>query len=305
MASTQNLPGQPPWRNSSLPFMVIVDTTTSAGPALPPAPRSQHEPTTSSINNNNNNNSSSSHDTPVPPPPPPPPPPPEEEWETIYPDVRYIFSDDQFFPTVEVLNSQTTTTASAADDNDPDAAAAAAAGTIPSGTVVVDFDQTGQKIVDINSLAVDWQVADVSLGAAATATAAVTKSPAARPSAEPDTGSPRRTTATATQQLPPPPWAEEAMQSDSVAHVLRIRGVRPARPLPPYYYSSSAATPTAGAASVGRAAMASPAALVAAFRRTNAQIRQILDLTMTADATTPASTAPDSRPASPPTPQTD
>ncbi|KAF5103605.1 hypothetical protein DV451_001345 [Geotrichum candidum] len=304
MASTQNLPGQPPWRNSSLPFMVIVDTTTSAGPALPPAPRSQHEPTTSSINNNNNN-SSSSHDTPVPPPPPPPPPPPEEEWETIYPDVRYIFSDDQFFPTVEVLNSQTTTTASAADDNDPDAAAAAAADTIPSGTVVVDFDQTGQKIVDINSLAVDWQVADVSLGAAATATAAVTKSPAARPSAEPDTGSPRRTTATATQQLPPPPWAEEAMQSDSVAHVLRIRGVRPARPLPPYYYSSSAATPTAGAASVGRAAVASPAALVAAFRRTNAQIRQILDLTMTADATTPASTAPDSRPASPPTPQTD
>ena len=281
--------------------MVIVDTTTSAGPALPPAPRSQHEPTTSSINNNNNN-SSSSHDTPV---PPPPPPPSEEEWETIYPDVRYIFSDDQFFPTVEVLNSQTTTTASAADDNDPDAAAAAAAGTIPSGTVVVDFDQTGQKIVGINSLAVDWQVADVSLGAAATATAAVTKSPAARPSAEPDTGSPRRTTGTATQQLPPPPWAEEAMQSDSVAHVLRIRGVRPARSLPPYYYSSSAATPTAGAASVGRAAVASPAALVAAFRRTNAQIRQILDLTMTADATTPASTAPDSRPASPPTPQTD
>ena len=175
---------------------------------------------------NNNNNSSSSHDTPV----PPPPQPPEEEWETIYPDVRYIFSDDQFFPTVEVLNSQTTTTASAADDNDPDAAAAAAAGTIPSGTVVVDFDQTGQKIVDINSLAVDWQVAGVSLGAAA-ATAAVTKSPAARPSTEPDTGSPRRTTATATQQLPPPPWAEEAMQSDSVAHVLRIRGVRSARPL--------------------------------------------------------------------------
>ncbi|CDO54418.1 hypothetical protein DV495_002933 [Geotrichum candidum] len=298
MASTQNLPGQPPWRNSSLPFMVIVDTTTSAGPALPPAPRSQHEPTTNSINNNNN--SSSSHDTPV----PPPPQPPEEEWETIYPDVRYIFSDDQFFPTVEVLNSQTTTTASAADDNDPDAAAAAAAGTIPSGTVVVDFDQTGQKIVDINSLAVDWQVAGVSLGAAA-ATAAVTKSPAARPSTEPDTGSPRRTTATATQQLPPPPWAEEAMQSDSVAHVLRIRGVRSARPLPPYYYSSSAATPTAGAASVGRAAVASPAALVAAFCRTNAQIRQILDLTMTADATTPASTAPDSRPASPPTPQTD
>lgn len=299
MASTQNLPGQPPWRNSSLPFMVIVDTTTSAGPALPPAPRSQHEPTTNSINNNNN--SSSSHDTPV----PPPPQPPEEEWETIYPDVRYIFSDDQFFPTVEVLNSQTTTTASAADDNDPDAAAAAAAGTIPSGTVVVDFDQTGQKIVDINSLAVDWQVAGVSLGAAAATAAAATKSPAARPSAEPDTGSPRRTTATATQQLPPPPWAEEAMQSDSIAHVLRIRGVRPARPLPPYYYSSSAATPTAGAASAGRAAVASPAALVAAFRRTNAQIRQILDLTMTADATTPASTAPDSRPASPPTPQTD
>jgi hypothetical protein len=256
--------------------MVIVDTTTSAGTVLPQAPQNQSEPTTSSINNN-----SSSNDTPL-----PPPPLLEEEWETIYPDVRYIFSDDQFFPTVEVLNSQTTTTASAADD--PDAAAVTT-----SGTVVVDFDHTGQKIVDINSLAVDWQVAGVSLSAPA-----ATKSPSPRASAEPDIGSPRRIAAAAQQQQPPP-WAEEAMQSDSVAHVLRIRGVRPARPLPPYYYFA-AATPASAAAAT------TPSELVAAFRRTNAQIRQILDLTTTtADAG--AASAPNSLPESPtpPIPQTD
>ncbi|KAF5097869.1 hypothetical protein D0Z00_002242 [Geotrichum galactomycetum] len=96
---------------------------------------------------------------------------------------------------------------------------------------------------------------------------------------------------------PPPPWAEAAMQSDSVAHVLRIRGVRPARPLPPYYYSAAAAgTPTSAAS-----AAAKPSELVAAFRHTNAQIRQILNLT----TTTTVDPGVASGLPSPPTPQMD
>lgn len=57
----------------------------------------------------------------------------------LYPEVRYVFEDDDFNPTIEAL------------DQEP--------GDV---SVVVDFDQTGEKVVSYRSLSPYWQVVNVS-----------------------------------------------------------------------------------------------------------------------------------------------
>ncbi|KAF5096485.1 hypothetical protein D0Z03_001607 [Geotrichum reessii] len=252
----------------------------------------------------------------------------QEEVETVYPDIRYIFSDDQFFPTIDVLNSQTaaaaaaaaTTTTTTTNTNTTKTFAGSQLADVAataSGAVVVDFDETGNNILDIKSLAVNWQVAGVSFSSSSSSTSSTvavakttTTTPvsslpsASSPSSKPaekriellglGTSTTTPTVASEVQQLPPP-WAEEAMQSDLVAHVLRIRGLQSANLRPPYYYHAAAdstATPhsrpsktrdSPGAATTTTSSTSndvSPSQLVAAFRKTNGQIRQILDLSM-------------------------
>jgi hypothetical protein len=57
----------------------------------------------------------------------------------LYPEVRYVFEDDDFNPTIEAL------------DQEP--------GDV---SVVVDFDQSGEKVVSYRSLSPYWQVVNVS-----------------------------------------------------------------------------------------------------------------------------------------------
>lgn len=277
MVTSQHSNAHPPWRNSSLPFMVIVDTTTTT--SILPHNDGKTSHTTSDSTGEKEEDEEDK----------------KEEVETVYPDIRYIFSDDQFFPTIDVLNSQTTTTFASSQSAEVAATA--------SGAVVVDFDETGNNILDIKSLAVNWQVAGVSFStsntAAVVATTPVSSLPSANSPSKPTEkkriellglGTSTTPTAVEVQQLPPP-WAEEAMQSDSVAHILRIRGLQSANLPPPYYYHAAAAstatttphsrlTKTRDSSSAATSNDVSPSQLVAAFRKTNGQIRQILDLSM-------------------------
>ncbi|CAN6608641.1 hypothetical protein TRVA0_003S04786 [Trichomonascus vanleenenianus] len=64
--------------------------------------------------------------------------------DQMYPEVRYVFEDDYFNPTVDVLE----------DENDI--------------AVIIDFDNTGEVIQGYQSLSPTWQIVGISSAASAT-----------------------------------------------------------------------------------------------------------------------------------------
>lgn len=62
---------------------------------------------------------------------------------SLYPEVRYIFSDDDFSATIEALEQ-----------------------TKDDISVIVDFDSSGEKIVNCQSISTNWQVTNASVTAA-------------------------------------------------------------------------------------------------------------------------------------------
>lgn len=129
----------PRWRQSSLPFFVVLrDNSTYV---LPPGTSGPH---TSTSGDNEAIHSQSTSAGQV----------ADEDGEEhidqsvekgrfackpLYPEVRYVFEDDDFNPTIEAL------------DQEP--------GDV---SVLVDFDQTGEKVVSYKSLSPYWQVVNVS-----------------------------------------------------------------------------------------------------------------------------------------------
>lgn len=129
----------PRWRQSSLPFFVVLrDNSTYV---LPPGTGGSHN-STSGDNEAIHSQSTSAGQTTD-----------EDGGENniqtvekgrfackqLYPEVRYVFEDDDFNPTIEAL------------DQEP--------GDV---SVLVDFDQTGEKVVSYKSLSPYWQVVNVS-----------------------------------------------------------------------------------------------------------------------------------------------
>lgn len=115
------------------------------------------------------------------------------EQETIYPDIKYIFSDDEFNPTIDILQNG-------------------------AGAVIVDFDERGEAVTGHGSLSTEWQITDIRL---------------VRNSSESEAVPPAPTSATTTVDSSKqkdlstraPPWAEAKMETDSVANVLYLDGV--------------------------------------------------------------------------------
>lgn len=57
----------------------------------------------------------------------------------IYPEIRYVFSDDDFAPTLDLVDQQDPTEIS----------------------VVIDFDQSGENVVGYKSFTSNWQISSV------------------------------------------------------------------------------------------------------------------------------------------------
>lgn len=91
------------------------------------------------------------------------------KYKTIYPEIRYVFADDDFAPTIDVLDSSarapatTPPAGSGAGATTPAAAAATAepAEDASFTSLVVDFDATGSAATRAQSLSTGWQVTGV------------------------------------------------------------------------------------------------------------------------------------------------
>lgn len=137
---------------------------------------------------------------------------PPKVTRTRYPEIRYVFSDDDFTPTVDVLDDTTNTdaaprgaTGSSIEDNNDSSPVSADDEEFAS--VVLDFDATGTKIVAAASLSAGWQVMGVSMKQQQGLTNAATGSGGGMAAGS------------------VPAWAELADEArDCVAHVVYIDG---------------------------------------------------------------------------------
>lgn len=236
----------PQWHASALPFMVVVrdaslSTATIPNPTLSSSSSSSSattggsNPGTTTNSNSIDVKSSTSHlPTTL-----------TTHTRTIYPEIRYVFSDDDFVPTIDVLDSQQ-----------------------EDASVIIDFDATGTKVIGgAKSLSPAWQVTNVTTASAST-------------SANVQVGGTKGQT---------PSWAEQAKETDSVAHILYLDGLPATRNkmLPINNNNNSSSISNSNTSSISTSSTSSnldkanTQTLIRRFQETNSQIRKIISSTTT------------------------
>lgn len=204
--AASNTSSLPQWHTSALPFMVVVRDSTGNGnpntgahsipqapphthssvdrslsasplkPQSPGLPQSSYSGSSSTTTANNSNN----------------------HYRTIYPEIRYVFSDDDFVPTIDVLDAQQ-----------------------EDASVIIDFDSTGTKVVGSQSLSPAWQIISVSSPSLLSPSPSSPSLSASSSMLSPGS----RNVKNKVRQTQPPVWAEQAVETDSVAHILYLDGL--------------------------------------------------------------------------------
>lgn len=229
----------PPWYQVPLPFMVVVkDESFTITQDLEAETVSNNSQSSSSKRDSIESQSSLNYSSGV-------AFSPSHHSRNIYPEIRYVFSDDDFAPTIDVLDStkheelQQQQQAKRADSLDSKVGKKSSNNSLkhkssktstssqspqfssPSSSLgksdqspdpnmvslIIDFDKSGTNVVNATSLSPFWQISNVT--------------EKVKPTAAQTTGrslSPHPTT---------PAWASENELNSTVGHVLYVHGTRP------------------------------------------------------------------------------